>query len=107
MAEKRKEALPPTVLVLTTEGQILTRSSAALYIMERLGGWRVMALWGAWCRQGSGIFLYRFIARVPAGFPTPAVPRVPCLTNEFVTDVEAHKLGGGALINVSRLLPLA
>jgi predicted DCC family thiol-disulfide oxidoreductase YuxK len=54
--EKRRETLPPSILVLTTEGQILTRSSAVLHILDRLDGiWRAVAIVGRMARQGSGM----------------------------------------------------
>ena len=63
VAEKRRE-LPPSILILTTQGQILTRSSAVLHILERLGGGRrVMAMVGRMVPAGTRDVRYRFIAR--------------------------------------------
>ena len=72
-AAERRDALLPSILVLTTEGQILTRSSAVLHILERLGGiWRVMAIVGRMVPAGIRDVGYRFIARVRHGLlPAP------------------------------------
>jgi predicted DCC family thiol-disulfide oxidoreductase YuxK len=73
VAEKRREALPPSILVLTTEGRILTRSSAVLHILDRLGGgWRMMAIVGRMVPTGIRDLGYRFVARVRHGLlPAP------------------------------------
>ena len=73
VARERREALPPSILVLTTEGRILTRSSAVLHILDRLGGgWRVMAVVGRMVPAGIRDVAYRFIARVRHGLlPAP------------------------------------
>jgi len=73
VAEKRREALPPSILVMTTEGRILTRSSAVLHILDRLGGlWRLMAIVGRMVPTGIRDVGYRFIARVRHGLlPAP------------------------------------
>jgi hypothetical protein len=56
IAAERREALPPSILVLTTEGQILTRSSAVLHFLDRLGGgWQVMAVVGRMIPAGVRI----------------------------------------------------
>jgi predicted DCC family thiol-disulfide oxidoreductase YuxK len=45
--EGRRAALPDSLVVLTVEGELLSRSSAVLYVMRRLGGmWRTVALIG-------------------------------------------------------------
>ena len=45
--EDRRAALPDSLVVLTVEGELLSRSSAVLYVMKRLGGmWRMAALIG-------------------------------------------------------------
>ena len=73
VAAERREALPPSILVLTMEGQILTRSSAVLHILERLGGvWRMMAIVGRMVPAGIRDVGYRFIARMRHGLlPAP------------------------------------
>ena len=65
VTREQSEALPPSILVLTAQGRILTRSSAVLHMLERLGGGcRVLAVIGrmapAWIRDVA----YRFIAHV-------------------------------------------
>ena len=85
---ERREALPPSILVLTTEGQILTRSSAVLHILERLGGvWRMMAIVGRMVPVGIRDVGYRCIARLrhgllPAPDTTPPGTGIPtsCFT---------------------------
>ena len=73
VAAEQREALPPSILVLTTERRILTRSSAVLHILERLGGgWRVMAVVGRIVPAGIRDMVYRFIAHVRYGLlPAP------------------------------------
>jgi predicted DCC family thiol-disulfide oxidoreductase YuxK len=45
VAEERRAALPDSLIVLTAEGELLSRSSALNYAMQRLGGlWRA-AVW--------------------------------------------------------------
>jgi predicted DCC family thiol-disulfide oxidoreductase YuxK len=47
VTEERRAALPDSLIVLTAEGELLSRSSAVFYVMRRLGGvWRVVALIG-------------------------------------------------------------
>ena len=63
VAWERRQALPPSILVLTTQGRILTRSSAVLHILERLGGvWRGDGCRWADCAgrdQGCGVPIHR------------------------------------------------
>jgi predicted DCC family thiol-disulfide oxidoreductase YuxK len=85
---QRREALPPSILVLTREGQILTRSSAVLHILEQLGGgWRVLAVLGRLVPSGIRDLVYRFIARIRHGLlpaPESACPVVaPALRARF------------------------
>jgi predicted DCC family thiol-disulfide oxidoreductase YuxK len=43
--EERRASLPDSLVVLTAEGELLYRSSAAIHAMKRLGGaWRMVAL---------------------------------------------------------------
>jgi predicted DCC family thiol-disulfide oxidoreductase YuxK len=78
VAWERRQSLPPSILVLTTQGRILTRSSAVLHILKRLGGvWRVMAVAGRIVPAGIRDVVYRFIARVRHGLmpgPDSACP---------------------------------
>jgi predicted DCC family thiol-disulfide oxidoreductase YuxK len=84
VAAERREALPPSILVLTTDGRILSRSSAVLHILEQLGGgWRLMAVVGRTVPTGIREVVYRFVARVRHGLlPTPASP-CPVVTPEL------------------------
>ena len=84
VAAERREALPPSILVLTTDGRILSRSSAVLHILEQLGGgWRLMAVVGRMVPTGIREVAYRFVARVRHGLlPTPATA-CPVVTPEL------------------------
>jgi predicted DCC family thiol-disulfide oxidoreductase YuxK len=45
VAEERRTMLPDSLIVLTAEGELRSRSSAVLYVMKRLGGvWRLFVL---------------------------------------------------------------
>jgi predicted DCC family thiol-disulfide oxidoreductase YuxK len=47
VTEDRRATLPDSLIVVTDEGKLLSRSSAVLYVFQRLGGvWRIMALIG-------------------------------------------------------------
>jgi len=88
VAAERREALPPSILVLTSDGRILSRSSAVLHILERLGGgWRLMAAVGRMVPTGIREVIYRFVARVRHGLlpaPDSACPVVaPELRERF------------------------
>jgi predicted DCC family thiol-disulfide oxidoreductase YuxK len=88
VASDRRQVLPPSILVLTREGQILTRSSAVLHILERLGGvWRVVAVVGRIVPVGIRDVVYRFIAHARHGLlpvPESACPVVaPALRTRF------------------------
>ena len=88
VAADRREALPSSILVLTTDGRILSRSSAVLHILERLGGgWRLMAAVGRMVPTGIREVIYRFVARVRHGLlpaPDAACPVVaPELRERF------------------------
>ena len=72
VALEQREALPASILVLTSEGRILTRSSAVLHILDRLGrGWRVLAIVARVVPVGIRDVVYRFIAHVRR-MPAPA-----------------------------------
>ena len=88
VAAERREALPPSILVLTSDGRILWRSSAVLHILEQLGGgWRLMAAVGRMVPTGIREVIYRFVARVRHGLlpaPDSACPVVaPELRERF------------------------
>jgi predicted DCC family thiol-disulfide oxidoreductase YuxK len=61
-AEKRAE-LPDSVVVLTADGDLLVRSTAALYIMRRLGGvWRLVGAAALLIPQSVRDYLYDCVA---------------------------------------------
>jgi predicted DCC family thiol-disulfide oxidoreductase YuxK len=63
-AEKRA-GLPDSVIVLTDDGQLLTRSEAFLHILRRLGGgWQVLAGFLAIVPRAIRDAVYNFIARI-------------------------------------------
>ena len=72
--QQQRETLPPSILVLTMHGRILTRSTAVLHILAHLGGgWRVLAGIGRLVPTGLRDVVYRFIARARHGLlPAPA-----------------------------------
>ena len=81
VTEGRRASLPDSLVVLTVEGDLLSRSSAVLYVMKRLGGmWRMVALIGqlipvAW-RDG----VYDAVARMRYRLfrkPESACPLLP------------------------------
>jgi predicted DCC family thiol-disulfide oxidoreductase YuxK len=81
VTEGRRAALPDSLVVLTAEGELLSRSSAVLYVMRRLGGmWRMVSLIGqltpvAW-RDG----VYDAVARMRYRLfrkPESACPLLP------------------------------
>lgn len=83
---EQREALPPSILVLTSEGQILTRSSAVLHILERLGkGWRVLATIARVVPVGIRDLVYRSIAHVRHGLLPAPESACPVVAPEFRT----------------------
>jgi predicted DCC family thiol-disulfide oxidoreductase YuxK len=60
-----RESLPPSIVVLATDGAVLTRSAAVLHILRRLGGaWKLIALAGSVVPSSLRDFLYGIVARV-------------------------------------------
>ena len=60
-----RAALPPSIVVLATEGRVLTRSSAVLHIFKRLGRpWRYLGVAGSIVPASLRDLVYRSIARV-------------------------------------------
>ncbi|HEY0704740.1 MAG TPA: DCC1-like thiol-disulfide oxidoreductase family protein [Candidatus Acidoferrales bacterium] len=60
-----REKLPDSVVVLTSDGGLLTQSAAFLHILRRLGGgWRILANFLSVVPCGLRDFVYDFVARV-------------------------------------------
>lgn len=73
--------LPDSIVLILEDGQLLTRSGAAIECASRLGGlWRGLALTGAWIPEPVRDGLYDAIARVRKRLvenPTGACPILP------------------------------
>ena len=64
IAPEERSVLPDSVVVRTETGQVLARSEALIYILERLGGlWRVLAAGLSLVPSGMRNAVYDFIAR--------------------------------------------
>jgi predicted DCC family thiol-disulfide oxidoreductase YuxK len=90
VSESERAALPDSLLVLTSEGMLLTQSTAVLHILRRLGGmWRLFATLSGMVPLVVRDRLYDGIARVRYRlFPAPAeaCPLVPAsLRQRFQT----------------------
>ena len=60
-----RESLPPSIVVLATDGLVLTRSAAVLHTLKRLGGvWTLIALAGSVVPSSLRDLLYGIVARV-------------------------------------------
>jgi predicted DCC family thiol-disulfide oxidoreductase YuxK len=81
MTVEQRAALPDSVVVRTETGELLTRSEAALYILQRLGGmWRVIAMAMRLVPGGLRNVVYDFIARIRYRLfarPKTACPLLP------------------------------
>ncbi len=79
-AEQRR-ALPDSIIVQTSEGVLLARSSAVLHVMRRLGGmWTVFAELGKVVPQTLRDAIYDRVAAVRRrlfGIPETVCPIVP------------------------------
>lgn len=63
--EALRAGLPDSLVVWTHRGELLTRSRAALYIGQQLGGfWRAAAALGRWVPRPWADAVYDLIARV-------------------------------------------
>ncbi len=63
-AEIRAE-LPPSIVVLATDGGVLTRSAAVLHILKQLGGpWRALGVAGSIVPARLRDLVYGVIARI-------------------------------------------
>jgi predicted DCC family thiol-disulfide oxidoreductase YuxK len=79
--EGRRADLPDSIVVLTADGTLLTRSAAIIHILDRIGGpWRLPGRLLALVPQGIRDLGYDGIARVRHrlfGRPTDACPVTP------------------------------
>ena len=83
---EQRDVLPPSILVQTNEGRILTRSSAVLHILERLGrGWRVLAVVLRVIPVEIRDVVYRFVAHVRHGLLPAPESACPVVAPEFRT----------------------
>ena len=65
LSPSQRAGLPDSVIVLTNEGQLLTRSDAFLHILRRLGGgWRPLAGMFSIVPRALRDAVYNFIARI-------------------------------------------
>lgn len=63
--EAGRAALPDSIVLRTSTGELLVRSAAVLHVMRRLGGvWRVLAGMAAVFPAAIGDSVYDWIARV-------------------------------------------
>ncbi len=76
-----RATLPDSVIVQTTEGELLSRSAAVFYLLNRLGGvWRILAAFGSIVPVTLRDRVYDWLAAVRHRlFPAPAAacPLVP------------------------------
>jgi predicted DCC family thiol-disulfide oxidoreductase YuxK len=79
--ENDRTSMPDSLVVHTADGRLLFRSTAVLYLMRRLGGWRrVLAFFGGFLPRMIRDFLYdRFAAVRHRLFrrPNEACPLLP------------------------------
>jgi len=79
--EPRRKTLPDSLIVLTADGTLLTRSAAVLHLLRRLGGiWRLLAVVAGFIPTVVRDGVYDGIARIRHFlFRTPAqsCPLVP------------------------------
>lgn len=72
----RREALPDSLVVSDSDGRLLTRSTAVVHVLVRLGGpWR---LWGRllrWVPRPARDLVYDLVARVRRLLPPVRQPR--------------------------------
>lgn len=79
--ENARRELPDSVVVMTTDGELLVRSRAALHALAGLGGlWRVLATIGALLPSAMLDLGYDFVARIRKRLfeaPKSACPMLP------------------------------
>ena len=65
VASDQRAALPDSVVVRTEAGELLARSDAVIYVLQRLGGlWRVIAAGLLLAPRGLRNMAYTFVARI-------------------------------------------
>jgi len=65
VAEDARAALPDSIVLATEDGRLLTRSDAALHVLDRLGGaLGVVARWGRLVPRPLRDAVYDLVARV-------------------------------------------
>lgn len=65
LGRQTREALPDSIVILTTEGEVYDRWRAVRHVLKRLGGgWRTLGVLGGIVPGFLGDFLYDLVARV-------------------------------------------
>jgi len=63
--EPDRKGLPDSIVVRTSDGRLLVRSNASLYVMQRLGGaWAVLAALARLVPRALRDAVYDFVARI-------------------------------------------
>ena len=79
--EGARAGLPDSIVLLTSEGRVLTRSAATLHVLRRLGGpWRALAGLGGLVPRPPRDALYDFVAGIRHRLfarPADSCPLVP------------------------------
>jgi predicted DCC family thiol-disulfide oxidoreductase YuxK len=88
-SERERQAFPDSLIVYTSDGEALTRSTATLYLLRRLGGvWRLLGELLSLIPLGMRDTLYDGIARIRHRLfaaPTEACPLIaPELRSRFL-----------------------
>ena len=64
-SEQERQEFPDSLIVLTGDGAVLTRSAATVHLLRRLGGlWRVLGTLLSWVPASARDALYDMIARL-------------------------------------------
>jgi predicted DCC family thiol-disulfide oxidoreductase YuxK len=81
IAEPDRKGLPDSIVVRTSDGRLLVRSDASLYVMQRLGGgWAALAALARLVPRALRDAVYDFIARIRSRLfakPDDYCPLVP------------------------------
>jgi len=86
--ESTRATVPDSIVLLSPDGKLLTRSTAVVYILQRLGGfWRLLAGLIRWVPVAARDWVYDQIARIRHRLfrkPQDSCPIVPAhLRNRF------------------------